>query len=172
MEQCHSLKVLTLEKFTLDEDHCRVLGACSRPDLDLELKTCTLTSAGTSVLVDALGRNQGPTKLYRCVIDNFVLADGLRGNSRLTSYRTPLFCMSGEDDQNIQAIAGALRENKGLVDLELHYFCTVSHEAWDAVCDFLKTHPTLQVLSFIATIPDTTLKDSSRARLAPFALTQ
>jgi hypothetical protein len=51
MEQCHSLKVLTLEKFTLDEDHCRVLGACSRPDLDLdlELKTCTLTSAGTSV---------------------------------------------------------------------------------------------------------------------------
>jgi hypothetical protein len=90
MEQCHSLKVLTLVELTLDEDHCRVLGACSRPGLEIKLKVCTLTSAGTSALADTLRRNQGPTKLDGCVIDSFVLADGLRGNSRLTSFRTSL----------------------------------------------------------------------------------
>jgi hypothetical protein len=38
MEQCQSLKVLSLKEIALDEDHCRVLGACVRPGLEVELK--------------------------------------------------------------------------------------------------------------------------------------
>jgi hypothetical protein len=64
MEQCQSLKVFKLLGLeSLDENHCRVLGAHSRPDLEIELKYCKLTSAGENALAEALGRNQGPTKL-------------------------------------------------------------------------------------------------------------
>jgi hypothetical protein len=37
MEQCQSLKVLTLGYLQMDENHCRVLGAYSRPDLEIVL---------------------------------------------------------------------------------------------------------------------------------------
>jgi hypothetical protein len=85
MEQCQSLEDLTLEETALDEDHCRVLGALSRPDLEIELIECHITGAGASALAEVLGRNQGPTKLGHCNIDNIILANGLRGNSRLKS---------------------------------------------------------------------------------------
>jgi hypothetical protein len=85
MEQCQSLKVLKLQYLEIDENHCRVLGAYSRPDLEIILITCKLTSAGASALAEVLGRNQGPTKLHCCNIDYSVLANGLRGNSRLKS---------------------------------------------------------------------------------------
>jgi hypothetical protein len=83
LEQCPSLKGLKLQGLVLDENHCRALGAHSRPDLEINLDRCQLTSAGTIALAEALGRNQGPTKLDYCEIDNVVLANGLRGNSRL-----------------------------------------------------------------------------------------
>jgi hypothetical protein len=53
MEQCQSLKVLSLEELALDKNHCRVLGAYSRPGLEIELIRCKLTSA----LAEVLGRN-------------------------------------------------------------------------------------------------------------------
>jgi hypothetical protein len=37
MEQCRSLKLLSLSGLEMDEDHCRVLGAYSRPGLEIEL---------------------------------------------------------------------------------------------------------------------------------------
>jgi hypothetical protein len=141
LEQCQSLKVLTLQDLEIDEDHCRVLGAYSRPDLKIVLTDCTITGAGASALAAVLGRDQGPTKLNFCEIDNFVLVDGLRGNSRLKSL-SPRF----SSNRDVIAIAGALRENKGLVELNLIHGFTISNEVWDAVCDSLKTHPTLQVL--------------------------
>jgi hypothetical protein len=57
MEQCHSLKVLTIQDQKMGENHCRVLGAYSRPDLEIELKYCKLTRAGTRALAEVLGRN-------------------------------------------------------------------------------------------------------------------
>ncbi len=60
MEQCQSLHVLSLYDLDLDENHCRVLGAYSRPDLEIELIACKATSATTSTLAEVLGRNQGP----------------------------------------------------------------------------------------------------------------
>ena len=80
IEQCQSLKVLTLDDMFLDENLCRAFGTFSRLDLEIELTGCKLTSAGTSALAEVLGRNQGPTKIRRCrEIDYSVLANGLRG---------------------------------------------------------------------------------------------
>jgi hypothetical protein len=163
MEQCKSLKVLRLRNLKLDEHHCRVLGAYSRPDLEIALYSCTLTSAGTSALADILERNQGPTELDSCDIDYSALADGLRGNSRLKSFRksfrrdfSDYFDAEDSDvvssdvvgSRQVLAIANALRENKGLVELELRsYNFFMNDETWGAICDSLKTHPTLEVLN-------------------------
>jgi hypothetical protein len=52
MEHCQSLEFLSLEDLEMDENHCRVLGTYSRPDLEIELICCKLTSAGTSALAE------------------------------------------------------------------------------------------------------------------------
>jgi hypothetical protein len=150
MEQCQSLKALTLQNVNaLDEDQIRVLGTCSRPGLEIELIRCELTRAGTSALAEVLGRNQGPTNLYLCDIDYSILANGLRENSSLKSLRPSLSCDRGVGNQELLAIAGILRESKGLVGLDLRcYDFMMSGEAWGAICDSLETHPTLQVLTF------------------------
>ena len=122
MEHCQSLKVLKLlDLDCLDENHCHVLGTYSRPDLEIELICCKLTSAGTSALAEVLERNHGPTSLTSCEMDYSVLADGLRGNSRLKSLTLHFsFRSSSEDDKRqVLAIASALRDNKGLVELNL-----------------------------------------------------
>jgi hypothetical protein len=148
MEQCQSLKVLILVQLRLEENHCRVLGAYSRPDLEIELIACTLTNAGSSALAEVLGRNQGPTTLYHCDIDYLDIADGMRGNSRLKC----LIPSISNKRQEVLAIAGALRENNGLVEMNLCYFgFRMSDEMWATVYDSLKTHPTLKVLTLRAT---------------------
>jgi hypothetical protein len=109
-----------LERIALDEDHCCVLGALSRPGLEIRLTKCELTDAAATALANLFGRNpQGPTKLDNCEIKNFVLADGLCGNSRLKSLR-PHFSKVPEDGKReFLAIAGSLRENKGLLHWSL-----------------------------------------------------
>jgi hypothetical protein len=116
----------------------------SRPDLEIVLDLCKIMSAGASALAEVLGRNQGPTKLDSCGIDNFVLANGLRGNSSLKSLIPRISYSPENGNQELLAIAGALKENKGLVSLTCGF--TMSDEEWDAVCDSLETHPTLEVL--------------------------
>jgi hypothetical protein len=146
MEQCQSLKSLSLKNQKMDEDHCRVLGAYSRSGLEIILDHCELTSAGASSLAEVLGHNQGPTRLDRCYIDNIVLANGLRGNSRLKSLRVLISNDPAGGSREVLAIMGALRENKGLLELNLHYDFTLNDETWGVICDSLKTHPTLEVL--------------------------
>jgi hypothetical protein len=99
-------------------------------------------------LAEVLGRNQGPTKIDSCYIDNFVLANGLRGNSRLQSLSPRLSHNVEVGHREGLAIASALRENKGLVDLDLSSCgSSVDDEAWGAICDSLETHPTLEILN-------------------------
>jgi hypothetical protein len=138
-----------LDRLALDEEHCRVLGGYSRPGLEIELIRCKLTSAGTSVLVEVLGRNQGPTKLICCDIDNLVLADGLRGNSRLKCLTPNVSNDLEVRNREVLAIADALKENKGLAVLNLYDY-SISDESWDTICDSLKTHSTLQVLNLFS----------------------
>jgi hypothetical protein len=147
MEQCQSLKALKLEQIALDEDHIRVLGDISRPGLEIELRACRITGATAAVLAQVLGRNQGPTKLFACDTENILLADGLRGNSRLKSLALRIYNDRGLGNQELIAFASAIQENKGLVDLKLLHDFVMSDETWDAVCDSLKAHPTLQILS-------------------------
>jgi hypothetical protein len=143
MEQCQSLKALTLENLAgLGDDHFCVLKDFSRPDLEIELKKCRISGA-------LLGRNQGPTKLDSCFTytTNPFLVNGLRGNSRLKSFKSRIDGSTESGNRGFLEFAGALRENKGLVELDLYHEFKMSDETWDAVCDSLKTHPTLQVLS-------------------------
>jgi hypothetical protein len=146
MEQCQSLKELSFYDLEMEESHCRVLGGFSRPGLDTGMSNCKLTAAGTSALVEVLGRNQGPNGLVHCDMDNVVLANGLRGNSRLEVWKPHLPDNCDDGNQEVLAIAGALQENKGLFILNLMHDFTMNDESWDAVCDSLKTHPTLEVL--------------------------
>jgi hypothetical protein len=148
MEQCQSLKTLALQQVCLNEDHVCVVDAYSRLDLEIDLINCHITGTAVALLAQVLGRNQGPTKLHFAKTDHLVLANGLRGNSRLKCFR-PRFSSSPEyGNREVLAIASALRENEGLVHLDLmHCFTTMSNESWHAVCDSLKTHPTLEVLT-------------------------
>jgi hypothetical protein len=152
MEQCQSLKVLTLNYLKMDEDHCRVLGSYSRPGLEIVLDCCVITSAGASALAESLGRNQGPSRLVNCHIDNSVLADGLKGNSSLKRFK-PLISSSPEDsNRQFLAIVGALRENKGLVELNLKCY-EMNDEAWGAIWNSLQGHPTLELLDLRGEFP-------------------
>jgi hypothetical protein len=165
MEQCQSLKTLILNNLKMDENHFRVLSGYSRPGLEIVLDCCKITSAGASALVEVLGRNQGPTKLTLCEIDNFVLAEGLRGNSRLKSLR-PCFSSNLEvRDREFLAIAGALEENKGRVDLYLTNGLRGSDETWGAICDSLGTHPTLEVLDVRGTLATTAPPEVFKSRI-------
>jgi hypothetical protein len=98
-------------------------------------------------LTDVLGRNQGPTKLVQCGINNFVLANVLRGNSGLKSLKPRFSNIPEVRNREVLAIAGPLRENKGLVDLDLWYDFSMSDDTWGVICNSLKTHPTLEVLN-------------------------
>jgi hypothetical protein len=119
MERCQSLKVLELNYLEMDENHCRALGDYTRPDLEIALHCCKITSAGARVLAEILGCNQGPTKLDDIYINNSILADGLRGNSRLKLFASHISSSPEDGNGQVLAIADALRENKGLVKLNL-----------------------------------------------------
>jgi hypothetical protein len=86
----------------------------------------------------------------------------LRGNSRLKTFK-PRISTTNQDAgyRQVLAIAGALKENKGLVDLNLNCAFMMSNKIWDVVYDSVKTHPTLQVLHLLdgeATLASAMLK--------------
>jgi hypothetical protein len=70
---------------------------------------------------------------------------GYRG----VSYQEGLVIASGSSDdvnRRLLAIAGTLKENTGLVVCDLSN-CLLTDKTWNSVCDSLKRHPTLQILS-------------------------
>jgi hypothetical protein len=155
MEQCQSLKVLSLANLEMDENNCRALGDFSRPGLEIVLRLCTITSAGASALSEVLGRNQGPAELDLCKVDNSVLVEGLRGNRILKLFASHISGSPEDGNGQVLAIADALRENKGLVKLNLvcHGF-KMNDEAWGVICNSLKAHPTLEVLNLRSAFRD------------------
>jgi hypothetical protein len=146
----------------MGEDQIRVLGTYSKLGLEIELSSCRIAGAAYEALSEVLGRNQGPTKLDYCYIDTFVLANGLRGNNRLKILRSQLSEDFDICKRQVLAIADALRQNKGLVDLNICH-SLLSDETWGAVCDSLKTHPTLQVLCLRSSLLKSLLKSHSLA---------
>jgi hypothetical protein len=92
----------------------------------------------------------------------------LHGNSRLQILRQRISNNTEVGNRELLAIAGALKENKGLVELNLSYGSRVSDETWGAFCDSLKTHPTLEVLNLSSpyyddTMPSAVLKSRVQA---------
>jgi hypothetical protein len=74
----------------------------------------------------------------------------LRGNSRLKSWRPQLSFDFDIRDRQVLAIACAVKDNKGLVDLDLSFRgFWVTDETWCAICDSLHAHPTLEVLDLV-----------------------
>jgi hypothetical protein len=81
-----------------------------------------------SALAEALDANQGPTKLDKCEIDYSVLADG--AETVVWRHHSSGSQMVIEE---VLLHVDALRENRGLVDLNL--VLLVSNETWHAICD-------------------------------------
>jgi hypothetical protein len=128
MEHCQSLKVLSFERLKMDEHHCRVLGCCSTPGLEIVLMDCVIVGSGASNVAQVLGHNRGPTKHNICNTANLDLADGLGGNGSLKNLRPRLSDDSEVSNREVLAIAGALRGNHGLVDLGLSHDFRMSDE--------------------------------------------
>jgi hypothetical protein len=72
---------------------------------------CAVTSAGSSAFAEVLGRNQCPTSLRYCEIDNCDLTDGLHGNNRLKSLNPRLSANNEHGNREVLAFADVLREN-------------------------------------------------------------
>jgi hypothetical protein len=143
MEQCQSLKVLSLMSLEMDEDHILALGALSRPGLKINLVGCRITGASAEALAEVLKRNHDPTfTITYCHFDSFTLMDGLRGDSRLKS----LTLSSFHNNRALIVFPSVFRENKGLVKLKFDDGHWVTDEQWGAICDSLETHPSLEVL--------------------------
>jgi hypothetical protein len=149
MERCQSLTYLSLNDIELDENHCRALGDHSRTSLEIEVIACVISHTGACALGDILARNQGPTKLHYCDINNFLLADGLRGNGRLKSLKQSFSEDYEVCNGEILSMAIAMRENKGLVELTLRCSDFITMNVWHELCDSLKMHPTLEVLDLV-----------------------
>jgi hypothetical protein len=98
-------------------------------------------------LAEVLRRNQGPTQLDHCVIDNLVLADGLSGNSSMKSLKLIISSNREVANREVLTIADALNENKGLIDLDIiQDEFRLNDETWGAIFHSLKAYPTLEVL--------------------------
>jgi hypothetical protein len=160
MEHCQSLKALILEQLALNEDHFRVLDTYYRPDLKIQLIRCKVTRAGASALAEILRCNRGPTRRELCAMDYSGLANGLRGNSHLKRLSPSIFNGPRDGTRQVLALAGALKENIGLVELNLCGLQTgllEKAEMWSAICDSLENHPTLEVLNLSATFTGATM---------------
>jgi hypothetical protein len=100
LDQCQRLKVSSLKNMEMDENHCRVLGTYSRPDLKIELYKCKFPSAGIIALAEVLGRNQGPSKLDGCE----------KNEIKYSVFANNFFYNRTVSNREVVAIAGTLRE--------------------------------------------------------------
>jgi hypothetical protein len=141
-----SLKTLRLEDMTLNTDHCIALESNDRIDLDIELSNCKFTNDGIQALLESQRRNKGPEKLLNCKMDVGVLAESLRGNRSLKSLKP---CGKLDHDQlspeDFETLAQALRENEGLVTLDIAGQ-PILEESWRIILNSIQKHPSLQVL--------------------------
>jgi hypothetical protein len=158
------LKTMRLEDMTLDKEHCLALESNDRADLEIELSNCKLTDDGTQAFLESQRRNKGPNKLLNCKLDISVLAEAVRENTSLKSLKP---CGELDHDHlshgDFETLARALKENKGLVTLDLAGQ-PISEESWRVILQSIRKHPSLQVL-------DLSLTPSSR-RMSPAAKTE
>ena len=138
---------IKLVSFELDEEHCRASVATEnvKEDVNITLKHCHLTEAGERLLFDGIRRNLGPTSLQSCCFNTQLLADALRGNTRIKRFRCQCdHRLTDENvsftDDNFLFLLRALAENLGIEKLVLKCI-NITDESWDAMCQSLANHP-------------------------------
>jgi hypothetical protein len=85
-----------------------------------------------------------------------VFVNVLRGSSRLKSFKPAIVSRYAFGRQGLLAFTSALRKNKGLVELNLRYY-GVNDGMWDAFCDSLNAHQTLEILDLSSALTATTI---------------
>jgi hypothetical protein len=148
------LRAVTLRSMIFNEEHVRVLAAPPQQKLQLALRDCKFSDgdASKNVLLQWLQSGQGPTELYRCVLDSNVVADALRGNSRL---RRLLLCLekaSTAGSPELSLIFRALAKDRGLTEFDAFWY-SIGDENWTLLCQSLQNHPTLTSLGLACTGP-------------------
>jgi hypothetical protein len=144
----------TLRDMILNEEHIRVLASAPRQEQQLILRGCRFSDgeACKNVFRRWLQSGGGPTELHRCVIDSDVLADAMRGSSRLSKILLSPEKASTAEDSELSLIISALAENKSLTDFDAFWY-SISDENWSILCRSLQNHPTLTSLDLACTGP-------------------
>jgi hypothetical protein len=154
-ERRGNVKCVSFKHCILNEEHIRALSNESRPYMKVTLDSCELEDSVDcrNAFIECLQNNRGPTKLSRCDIDHRVLANTLRGNTRLTSIHL-LRGQFGQDvDHTGQAeLFRALAGNMGLVEVKM-LGCSISNENLAVLCESLQGHTTLTSLDLVITCP-------------------
>jgi hypothetical protein len=146
--ESRSKQRVTLKNILLDEDQCHALATVSRQELILEYDCRLKDDNGChNSFIECLQGDRGPTELNKCSIDCRVLADALRGNTRVVKLKLARHVTT---NTGMNALARALAENHGLEDLSL-YDHSISDENWEIMCQSLQSHPALTKLNLRST---------------------
>jgi hypothetical protein len=134
---------LSFQFLFIDQETVRAIATCGVADI--EFRQCTVEGLNT-----ALALNQGPTKLtLSCAMPEFTkLGPGLVGNSSLHELDLLLhFWLQGTP---LEQFTTALKANLGLRRLAVSYL-DINDQDWDALCQSLHQHPTLERLELLFT---------------------
>jgi hypothetical protein len=148
LQQQRKLEYLALRLITLVGDICKAVGATEIPDLDLHGYTL---EDGGAALVESVSVGRGPKGLAitRTLFDSperiISFVSALRGNTYLE--RLELGSFGNFREGTAQALAPALRENKGLTNLTLSRY-SLDNRSWSELMDAISTHPSLRMLKF------------------------
>jgi hypothetical protein len=148
LSQQRELEYLSLRFVALTRDVYRAVEAAEIRDLDL---IGSNLEGGAALVESVSGVGRGPKGLSisRGTFDSperaISFLNALRGNAYLE--RLELDSFNYFRDDTPQALAPALRENKGLTNLTLSH-CRLDILSWSELMAAISTHPSLRMLKF------------------------
>jgi hypothetical protein len=137
-----SLKCLTLEKLSMDESHCRAWHLFETRSRD-RAETLSITGAGASA-----GGGPGRKGTDEAISVKLTCAYSRMGYAEIVVWKIEQLLSQNFDVGNREFVrCRRPRRKEGLVSLHLLHGFTMGDRTWDAVCNSLKKHPTLQLLN-------------------------
>jgi hypothetical protein len=144
-----SLKLLELEGFAFEEDHCRALATLERTSLEVTFEECDFDAQGAKdTFIEWLRHSQVVTKLESCTMEDSTIS-AMSGNSSVKSfsmsliYTTTTGGYSDYSDFHIRSLAEALPGNQGIENLCV----SLSEETSSLLLRSLWAHPRIQTVS-------------------------
>jgi hypothetical protein len=146
LEKQKGLRRFTLQRFSIQPDQCLSVFQHSSEDTTVCLEMCQLQDGG-NIIVSCLRDNQTPAKLSLrwTSLDDLAFEafwDAVRAN---TSLRTLHLVHCCKNSGQINALAAALADNQGLLELRL-VSGGLDNAAFAALCRAVGTNATLEVL--------------------------